>query len=63
MHYNYGDIVFFFYLTLCPAPQTSKGADEFYQRKLDYVTENIEKMQKVLMEKHSLRESKDRFNF
>ena len=40
-----------------PSPQTTKLADEFYQRKMDYVTQNIEKMQKALIEKHQIRES------
>ena len=37
--------------------QSTKEADEFYQRKLDYVSENIEKMQKAMVEKHKMRES------
>ena len=39
--------------------QSTKEADEFYQRKLDYVSENIEKMQKAMVEKHKMRESKE----
>ena len=38
------------------ALQTTKEADDFYQRKVDYVSQNIEKMQKAMMEKHNFRE-------
>jgi prefoldin alpha subunit len=38
--------------------QTTKEADEFYQRKLDYVVQNIERMQKAMVEKHKMRECK-----
>lgn len=41
-----------------PPQQSSKEADEFYQRKLDYVSQNIEKMQKAMVEKHKMRECK-----
>lgn len=37
--------------------QEIKAAKEFFQRKIDYVTENLEKMQQIMMEKHKIKES------
>ena len=33
-----------------------KGAEEFFQRKVDYITKSLEKVQKGFMEKHKIRE-------
>lgn len=38
--------------------QDKKEAVKFFQRKIDYVTKNLEKMQGVLIEKMKMRESK-----
>ena len=38
--------------------QGNKEANEFFQRKIDYITKNLEKMQQALVEKMKIRESK-----
>ena len=38
--------------------QDREGAGKFFQRKIDYVTSNLEKMQQILIDKHKLKESK-----
>ena len=46
----------FLLFTLLTA-QCRDEAKEFFQRKIDFVTKNLEKMQQVLMEKHKMKES------
>ena len=37
--------------------QEKDEAEKFFQRKVDYVTENLEKMQQLMMEKHKMKGS------
>ena len=37
-------------------PQTLKDATSFFERRLDYVTKNLENLQQGLIEKHKIRE-------
>ena len=40
-----------------PFPQDVKGAQDYFQRRMDFITINIEEVQKNLQEKHMIRES------
>ena len=50
--------VYTYYNTSSLSAQTTKEAQEYFQRRMDYVTKSLEEVQKALQEKHTIRESK-----